>query len=156
VPSSLGRINGLLAYKVLATDSLFSQDLDQIQFWILRGRHGSEGVENFRRSRLVDRAALANPFHSSMPKQSLTRFSVGTIIHRDLKPANVKITPDGTFGPAALAWRGSVKFWNFETCGPAERSRPARTALEIQTSTDGKSACSLGVREASEVAGVDV
>ena len=46
-------------------------------------------VENFKRSRLVERAALANAFHSSMPKQSLTRFSVSTsadITAEDLSP----------------------------------------------------------------------
>jgi Integrase core domain len=42
------------------------------------GRYRSEHVENFKPSRLVERAALANVLHSSMPKQPLTRFSVST------------------------------------------------------------------------------
>src|SRR5690349_4652378 len=42
------------------------------------GRYRSERVENFKPSRLVEQAALANALHSSMPNQSLTRFSVST------------------------------------------------------------------------------
>jgi hypothetical protein len=42
------------------------------------GRYRSERVDNFKPSSFFERAALAISLHSSMPKQSLTRFSVST------------------------------------------------------------------------------